>query len=624
MNAKPFVLIPLVTALVACGGSDSETSATTSGGSTVSVLITDNLSQNYNEVWVDVYSVRAIDADGRKVTLFEDATGRTFNLSQLVNIGALVDAQTVAPGTYTSFEVVLGNAVTLVDGSGNLSNAVFDQGGGSTYTIVIEGNLVVDPNRASTLALDFDLANFTYDPTTGIVTPVVIQKDPDALAQAIANMRGEVRSVDAPDRFVLSPGNGRAAITVKLHDNAVVVDPVSGSIMSDTSPLQAGMDVRVSGAYDADTLTIVATNVVLERHTAQVVLRHEVEGYVTAVNGTVIELDVDEATFRPGSNVLSIDVGNALFSKGALAMLASGQKVEVKGDWDGTTFNAAVVEIEGAPRSIGNHSYDDDYAEIEGIVTNVTGDTVTLTVREYEHVNGVSVGQSVTVDRSGAWYKHGDASCLAPGMEIEIKGAFAADAMKAFVIEYDDHSCYGAYGGGKYAEIEGSVTEVTDTTVVLTVQEYEHVSGITRGQSVTVRRGDAWYKDGDVSCLVPGTRIEVKGSYDGTALNAFTIEFEDGSCYGTSGSSGYAEVEGTVTAVTGDTVTLTVHEYEHVSGILVGQNITVNRSDARFEDGDASCLAPGVRIEVEGNHDGTVMHARVIEFEGDHYCGRDD
>ncbi len=621
MNAKPFVLIPLVTALVACGGSDSEPSAT-SGASTVSVLITDNLSQNYNEVWVEVHSIHALDQNGQRVVLFEDTAGRTYNLSQLVNIGTLVDTRTITPGTYTSFEVVLGNAITLIDPSGTVINATFDQSGNATHTVTIDGNLVVDSDRPTTLALDFDLANFTYDPVTHVVTPVVIQKDPGALAQAVANMRGEVRSVDGPGRFTLMPAGGGAAIIVDLHDNATVADPASGGITPDTAPLRAGMDVRVSGTYDADTLTIIATGVVIERSTTPVILRHEAEGYVVAVNGTVIELDVDEATFLPGSNVLSIDIGRAIFSKGNLAMLSTGQKIEIKGDWDGTTFTAAVVEIEGAPRNTGSNNYDDDYAEIDGVVTDVTGDAVTLTVREYEHVNGISIGQSITVDRRNAWYKHGDASCLASGMEIEIKGALAADAMTAFVIEYDDNSCYGAYGGGKYAEIEGIVTDVTDATVTLTVQEYEHVSGIAMGQSVTVRRDDVWYKDGEATCLAPGARIEVEGSYDGTTLDAFTIEFEDGSCDGTSDSDGYVEVEGTVTAVTDGTVILDVQEYERISGISVGQSVTVNRDGARYEDGDASCLVPGVKVEVKGSYDGTTLQAKVIEFEG-RYCGRD-
>ncbi len=570
MNAKPFILIPLVAALVACGSNDSSTTSSAAG--TVSVLITDNLSQNYNEVWVEVQSINAVDQDGQSVALFEDTSGRTYNLSQLVNIGALIDTRSVASGTYSSFEIGLDNAITLVDPAGNTIDAVFDQTGGPAYTISVDGNLVVNSGQPATLALDFDLANFTYDPATNTVTPVVVQKDPNALAQAVATTRGAIQAINGSGQFVLNPVGGGAAITINLHNNATVTNPGSGAIGSDTSLLQPGMSVRVSGIYDANTLTITATSVVVDGSASPTALHHEVEGYVTAVNGTVVELNVEEATFRPAGNLLSIDVGSAIFSKGSLDMLAMGQELEIKGDWNSDTFSAAVVEIEGAPRNTGDYSYDYDYAEIEGRVTSVTDGSVTLTVQKYEHVNGISIGQSVTIDRSGAWYKHGDASCLASGMEVEVKGAFTANAMKASVIEYEDNSCYGAYGGGEYAEIEGRVTSVTDGTVTLTVQKYEHVNGISIGQSVTVDRDNAWYKDGNAACLVPGARIEVEGSYDGSAMDAFVIEFEDDSCYGNRGSSDYPEIEGTVTKVTDDTVTLTVQEYEHVSGIFVGQS----------------------------------------------------
>ncbi len=447
MNAKPFVLVPLVTALVACGGSGTDSSTSSNLGSTVSVLITDNLTQTYSEVWVEVRSISAIDANGQKVVLFEDTTGQTYNLSQLVNVGALVDAQTVTPGTYTSFEIVLGNQITLVRAdTGAVINATFDQTGNPTHTVTVGGNLVVDPNQPATLALDFDLANFTYDDVTKTVTPSVIQKDPNELAQATATTQGQVQAVNGPDQFVVAPATGGADITVNLHNNATVTDPAAGTVAPDTTGLQPGMNVNVSGTYDANTLTVTAANVQVDRPTAPVALRHEVEGIVVSVNGAVIEIDVKEASFRPDGNTLTIDVGNALFSKGSLTMLAAGQEVEIKGDWDGTGFTAGVVEIEGAPRNTSSRSYDDDYAEIEGWVTAVAADSVTLTVREYEHVSGIRVGDVLTIDRSGAWYKHGDAACLAPNMEIEVKGAFTATTMEAFVIEYDDDSCYGAYG----------------------------------------------------------------------------------------------------------------------------------------------------------------------------------
>ncbi len=54
------------------------------------------------------------------------------------------------------------------------------------------------------------------------------------------------------------------------------------------------------------------------------------------------------------------------------------------------------------------------------------------------------------------------------------------------------------------------------------------VSSLVR--AVTIERRGVRYEDGSASCLVPGARIEVEGSYDGTTMQAMVIEFEDDSC----------------------------------------------------------------------------------------------
>ncbi len=156
--------------MVACGGSDVTTSSATSTGTgTVSLLVTDNLTQSYSEVWVNIKSITATDANNQSVTLYQDATGQTHNLSQLANVGALVDTQSVVPGTYTSFQITLTNSITLMDLSGVVTNATFDQSGNPTYTMTVPGNLTVDANQLATLALDFNLQQFTYDAVTNTV-----------------------------------------------------------------------------------------------------------------------------------------------------------------------------------------------------------------------------------------------------------------------------------------------------------------------------------------------------------------------------------------------------------------------------------------------------------------------
>ncbi len=436
MNIKPFILIPAFASLIACGGSGS--SLTDDG--TVSLLVTDNLTQDYAEVWVNIHSVSATDNNGLTVVLYEDATGQTYNLSQLANIGALVDTQSITAGSYISFDIVMANDITLVDPNGAVTNATFDQSGNPDYNVSVNGSLQVEANQATTLALDFDLQQFTYDATSNTVNPVVVQKDPSTLHQTITTLYGEVEAITSSNQFVLDPiGEGRN-LNVTLHNNATVTNSATGEVLSDTSGLAINTHVSVSGNYDASTLTITASDVQSGSDASS--LTHEIEGIIETVNGGMLSINIHEANFMPSTNSISLDVSNAAFSHGALNQLALGQKIEIKGNWDGTAFTPAVVEIEGYS---GNRSddesddnYMDDYAEIEGEISAVDNNALTITVREREYVSGINVGDSVTIDSGNSWIKHGNSSCLAMGTVIEAKGPMTGNAtMSANTIEIE-------------------------------------------------------------------------------------------------------------------------------------------------------------------------------------------
>lgn len=130
-------------------------------------------------------------------------------------------------------------------------------------------------------------------------------------------------------------------------------------------------------------------------------------------------------------------MSNASFSRGNLALLAAGQEVAIKGDCDGLTFTAVVMEIEGAARNTSSStSYSDEYAELEGTIASVNNGQIALSVLEAEHVGGISAGSRVAIDSSGRWSRYGDASCLTVGVRIEAKGAMTdATTMSAAVIE---------------------------------------------------------------------------------------------------------------------------------------------------------------------------------------------
>ncbi len=421
MNYKAFILLPLIASLAACGGNDS--TATRANTGTVSLVVTDNLTLAYSEVWVNIRSIAAIDANGQSVILYEDLTGQTHNLSQLVNVGSLVDTQSVAPGTYTSFKVTLANAITLVDQVGMVTNATFDQSSHATYTIRVPGGLTVDANQNVTLALDFNLERFTYNAITNRVTPDIVQKDHRKLHQIMAKTKGQIDTVVSPTQFILTPASGGAKITVNLHSSATVINHRTGVATTDTSGLESGMLVKVTGSYDVATLTITAAAVVIKESSAAV--RDEIEGKVIFFDGATLTVDVEEGSFTPDSNTMNIiNFETAKFSRGTLSMLSVGQQVEIKGVVVDGYFSAAIIEIEGARRSTGHHSeHANSYAELKGQISAVNGSDLTITVSKSEHVNGVSNGSSVIINTSNSLIRKGDDSCLVVGAKIEVKGA---------------------------------------------------------------------------------------------------------------------------------------------------------------------------------------------------------
>ncbi len=431
------ILTPIALALAACGGGGGGSDTTsTSGSGTVSLVVTDNLTLDYAEVWVTVEKITATDNQGNTVTLYQDTTGQAINLSQLANIGALIDAQTIPAATYTQFNITLANNISLVAAVGGAqTNATFDQTGNASVVFNVNGSLVVAANQPTSLVLDFDLARFTYNATTNTVDPTIVQTTAP-LNQTVATMQGTIQAVANANQLTLTPATGGAAITVKLHAQATVVNTINNTLGTDFTGLQAGQSVIISGIYDAATLTLTARHV-LHGSSQGINARHEVEGIVVSFDGANMTLNVEEASFIPGSNVIGIaNTANAFYSAGSVAMIAVGQQIEYKGNWDGTTFTAVFGEIDGAPRNGG--SYVDDYAEIEGNISVINGDTVSLLVSSSEHVNGINQGDTVTIDVSSAWFKEGNRACLTSGAQIEAKGGMTdATSMMATTVEFD-------------------------------------------------------------------------------------------------------------------------------------------------------------------------------------------
>lgn len=354
---KNILFLAIVGSVAACGGGGGDGSTTSGSGAnsaTVSAFLTDNLAVDYSEVWVTVYGVTAENTASQTVTVFDDAAGKVVNLATLVNIGELLNTVALPAGRYDDFTVTLANTIQLVSKTGVTSTASFGATG-DRATIRVDGDLNVASGQATSFALDFDLARFTLNSTTNVVTPVVVYKDRDDVSRfsaSNAEIEGVIQSVGGGS-FTIVPRNSGVAVTVNYDSATLLYDDETRRILTDAATLAPGIQVEVDGDFDQSRLVLTASRISLEDEDigapgSSANRLMEVEGVVQSFDGSTLVVDVRDADFLPPANTLTIaNVTNAAFHESSLAQLqANGQWVELTGLWDGVTFTAVVVEID--------------------------------------------------------------------------------------------------------------------------------------------------------------------------------------------------------------------------------------------------------------------------------------
>ena len=191
--------------------------------------ITDNLATDYSKVWVTVKKITAVDGAGTEVTLLDaSASPVTVNLSSLADVGQFMSTVTLPAGVYAQIKVTLGNAVQLVslDGSKTISARFNSTGADQVLTL---RDLDLNPANTGQLVLDFNLAKFTYDATTGIVTAVVERRDAgEAFGKFIrqqAEVHGSVTAVNTTAGSFTVTDKRLGSVVVTLAAEAAASPP---------------------------------------------------------------------------------------------------------------------------------------------------------------------------------------------------------------------------------------------------------------------------------------------------------------------------------------------------------------------------------------------------------------
>lgn len=465
---SPFAIAALsvvaAAALVACGGGGGGGGTSPGAGTggtaqaqsvAVQTFITDNLATDYSKVWVTIKKITAVDGSGTEVTLLDaTASPAVVNLSSLASIGQFMATVTIPAGIYTEVRVTLDNSVRLVSLDGaTTTSAKFSSTAGDFIWHV--RNVSIDASASGQIVLDFNLAKFTYDAATGLVTPTVeLPKPSDAFQKFVAQkaeVHGTVVSVDTTARTLkIDDARLGKGIVVTLAKDAVLIAEADGKVLA-LGDLKAGDRIEIKGtvtpgATSADPVTILATAIHVEPAASAPVLRASGEGKVTAVAGPLVTVSLDEASFLPGSDSVVVDVSTAKFAHGKATDIVVGARIEFRGTVSGTGASAqvmaAVVDLDGAPsQAERDRDPGAGFALLEGAVTAIAADgTFTVTL---PHAEGPLAAGAYTVNAAGAVFREGRASCLAVGIKVEAAGTLSGTALAAKVLELSGAGCNG-------------------------------------------------------------------------------------------------------------------------------------------------------------------------------------
>lgn len=541
-------------ALAACGAADGGASSGSSPaqqpaapapitGKSAYVYLTDDFGTENESVWITVQSVVAFN--GSKETLLVDHRSApvTVNLPTLKRSGLLL-GKTSVPADTTEIRVYVDAEARLEPVGGIISTVQLAREAGGYIRIGLSGW----ESDSGTLALDFDLPRFQL--ANGILQPATRLADSNDQAKWTSRhgeIKGTVRAVSmtsieietaAGQRFTIALGdytsyrakessNWRPAVGQRVEADVLIV----GSAAQPTfQALSLHADTLFDSKDDGDA--------------------PEVEGIITAINGTVLSISVLDAEDIRLAGTADIDVAGARYSRGAASLLAVGQRVELHLAANGSGWRALVVEIEGArkpddlpatikDKPIGGFDDDNDddrkeagkgYAEVKGQFVSRTGDQVTLMLYKVERAGALRAGDTVTFDLSRTLFTKGALGCLVAGSAVELKGYLGGNGQFTADFAELDGPCQGfetkdgAPPSGAIQEAKGRILSVGTNSFELLVLKVEDWFGPIP-ERLTIRYdANTRFKDLPVSQLRANLFVEVKGAVSGGEMAAVKIE----------------------------------------------------------------------------------------------------
>lgn len=343
------------------------------------------------------------------------------------------------------------------------------------------------------------------------------------------------------------------------------------------------------------------------------------EGVVSAVSATSITITTEHL----GARSFAIDSNTSVLGSTSGWAPAVGAKVKIWATVSGTgtdalVFTARTIRADDLGPTTGR-------GKIEGLVTAVNGNSVTVSVTDSE--SSLTVG-SIILDLSSARFECGTLAAIVPGVRLEAFGATVGNNWKAAVVEIEGAAKTGTPVRSPYAEARGFISAVLGSLVSFKVSAAEHLQQVALGSTLTIDTTQTRFDAGAASCLAVGTPIEVKGYVDAQgAFQALKLELQGGcaAAYpgtgprpdedksGNSTATGTVEAKGSIAAVRANEFDIQVFKSE---GFKPAATLTVRfASTTLFRGLRADTLRVGQFVEVKGTLDGSVLLASKVELD---------
>lgn len=326
-------------------------------------------------------------------------------------------------------------------------------------------------------------------------------------------------------------------------------------------------------------------------------------------DGTTTTLPVDVDVDTASANQLVLDFNLAKFT------------------YDGASNKVVPVVVKSTKKGGDNNDFDRNQVDVSGAV--VSNDGKELVINSEKHGDNVHIvissATEIVSEDSGKLLALKD---IVVGTRIEARGIIKRTDVVTVETNVIQVRADGTKPGDAPTSVhgEGKVISLVGLQLTVALEDGDFLPG---SDKVTIDLSKATFSHGLQTDLKAGVLVSFRGKVTSTGLIATTVEIEGAASAderaqhgnGQSGDGQFSDIHGTVTAVTGTMVELSVRAEESTTvpvGASATTSVKVDLSAATFSKGKLSCVVPGKQLEVAGTTSATVFTARKAELE--HGC----